>query len=167
MSQRISPRPASTSWRYYDNAEPTITSVEDSSVLPPNHYSNDIRKTDLNDKFDVKKALMNIPKSERQRATKLLKEIELRSAEMTFDSEGTIYIEGESIEQSNFFKFLPYLYKKRQPKNMPGFADFLLKLQSMGLQNLFVLKSREKSVSILPKTITKQASNDDFWWVLN
>lgn len=134
-------------------------------MLPPNSYNNDIKKTELSDQFDIKKALRNIPKSERHKATKLLKEIELRSAEITFDSQGVIYIEGESIEGSNFFKFLPLLYKKRKPKKIQGFDEFLQKLLNMGLQNLFLLKQKQNPVISMPKNV--ETSNNDFWWVLN
>jgi len=162
-------RPTISNWNYYERATPTSVEVQSVQQAPSNNYSVKIQKSDFNDVFDVKKALSKIPKNNRLDASKLLNEIENRPTELNFDSNGTIFIDGESIE-GNFFIFFPSLYKKRIPKT-PGFLDFLNKLSSMGLTHLFTLKPYvgRNSASIdgsLSKELSRTTTRTKSWWLL-
>lgn len=127
-------------------------------------------KSDLNDVFDIKKAIFNVPKQYRSNASKLLDEIEKRSPQLTFNSKGTVFIDGESIPQSNFFTFFPLLFKKRVPKILPGFPEFVEKLNSMELQKYFVLDKTYRSKINLQtstsKAINTSSSKQKDWWLL-
>ena len=157
VSERISPQMATSQW----NVPPIIVNANTS---PPFNYGSQIRKTELNDKFDRKKLISKIPKHSRQQAIELLNKIDERSSELSFDSEGIIFIDGEAIPQSDIFYFFPLLYKKRIPKGVHGFEEFVAKLQSMGLQNLFHEKKHIKEE--VDKNLSNAMSEKN-WWVLN
>lgn len=170
--ERIKARPVFSTWQYYDRAAPTSTSAVNDSRLPEFAYESKVTKSDLNDSNDIKKALSKVPKAHKPQALKLLSELEKRSSQITFDCKGVIYIDGDAIPQSNFFTFFPLLYKKRIPKTLPGFSDFLVKLQSMGLKELFPLEKQYKSKLKLTNAISKELSSksssvSNSWWLLN
>ena len=157
VSERILPQMATSEW----NVPPTIVNSNSSA---PFQYDAHIRKTDLNDKFDRKKLISKIPKHSRTEAVELLNKIEERSSELSFDSQGIIFIDGVALPQSDAFHFFPLLYRKRIPKGVHGFDDFVTKLQSMGLQNLFNKKKH------IEQEVDKKLSNamtQKNWWVLN
>jgi len=170
VSERLQPRPVSSSWRFYEKAEPTSTNILDDSRPPENLYETKVIKSDLNDIFDIKKALSRVPREHRANATKLLAEIEKRSPQITYDSKGIIFIDGDSIPGSNIFTFLPILYKKSVRKTLPGFSDFLAKLNSLGLQKYFVLEKNYKSKLHLKSSLQNELdavkSKQKSWWLL-
>lgn len=171
VAERLEPRPATSSWQFYDRAEPTSANLGRLQAKPQNYYSCEIEKTDLSDIWDLKKALSKIPKEQKNQAKKLLQEIEQRSPELTFNSKGVIFVDGESLPNSNFFKFLPLLYKKRVAKNPPSFPDFVEKLNAMGLHQYFVLQkkfvAKTKIDNELQLEIKKQDQSEaKNWWVL-
>jgi len=135
--------------------------------FPSNYYSVKVQKSDFNDVFDLKKALSKVPKIYRVNASKLLNEIESRATELNFDSQGTIFIDGESI-QGNIFTFLPYLYRKRIPKALLGFTEFVNKLDSMGLSNLFTVKlNYGQRAKLTDNALQKELPNTSKnWWLL-
>lgn len=141
-------------------------SVVKTNNLPPLAYDSEVKKTDLNDKFDAKKLISKVPKQWREKAKHLLEEIDNRSAELTFDCQGNIFIDGESIPHSNILRYFPLLYKKRTPKDLPGFEDFVQKLKTMGLESLFILQMHKKSKIKLDSIISNSMSEKN-WWVLN
>jgi len=169
VTERLQSRPVSSSWKYYERAEPTTISTLDDSRLPQNAYETKVIKSDLNDIFDVKKAILKVPKEYRLNATKLLTEIEKRSPQITFDSKGVIFVDGESIPQSNIYKFLPLLYRKKISKTLPGFSDFLTKLNSLGLKQFFLLDKSYKTKLQLHKKLNEELENNSkpsAWWLL-
>ena len=171
MTEKIQPRPVISNWAYYEREEPTVVTKTGVLTQPQNVYGVSISKSDLSDNFDLKKALKKISKEDRTKALQLLGEIEKRSPELTFNSKGVIVIDGESIPLSNFFLFLPLLYKKRIPKSLPGFPDFLAKLNSMGLYHLFSLKKSYKAKVKLENEFNTQLKErvegpSKSWWLL-
>jgi len=170
VTEKLQARPVTSNWQFYERAVPTTANILSDSRLPENNYETEITKSDLNDVFDVKKALLKVPKQHRSDASKLLTEIEKRSPQLTFDSKGTVYIDGDSIPQSNFFIFLPLLYKKRIPKSLSGFPDFVNKLNSMGLQKFFILdknyKTKIKLENNLAKVLQSSSDKQKAWWIL-
>jgi len=162
VSERLNPRPVTSTWQYYERSEPTTSSVTSDPRLPPNSYGLEVKKSDLNDVDDLKKAIKKVPRQYQSKATKLLTEIENRSPELTFDSKGTIFVDGESLPESNFFIFFPLLYKKRVPK-YTSFADFVSKLNSMNLNHLFEFKKKFNQKQKIDQNLRKDQKN---WWLL-
>lgn len=112
-----------------------------------------------------------MPKEYQKRGTQLLNEIEKRSPELTFDSKGTIYIDGDALPNSNFFIFFPLLFKKRVPKALSGFPDFVNKLNSMRLNHLFPFTKTYKNKINIDKSLqnelsTAKGNKEKAWWLL-
>jgi len=58
------------------------------------------------------------------------------------------------------------LFKKRHPKRLPGFEDFLVKLRKMGLQHLIQSKSQDISTQKKSKTVKSQDERNVQWWYI-
>lgn len=164
----IKPVPTITTWRNYDRAEPTVTSVGYPQVIPLN-YAVEIEKSNLNDKYDEKKLLSKVPREHIRNALELLKAFEDQPNEISFDSQGTIFINEESIPESNIYKFFPLLFRKRKPKSFTGYQDFVEKLLDMGLGHYIKYPINDKKAAKMD-TLLKQELNLDTsktqWWYL-
>ena len=146
-----------------------MTTGSDELVVPSPTYDHTLIKTDLNDRFDERKALSLVPKKYRANAIKLLNSFESRSDELSYDCHGHIFINQTAIPDSNIFQFMPLLFK-RKAKNPPGFADFVNKISEMGLDHLIAY--RPKEVSFTSKRSVEGSgdfaanpSNDNWWYI--
>jgi len=81
--------------------------------------------------------MLHVPKNRRKNASQLLKQLELRSSEISFDSSGLVLIDGVGLPGSNIFLLFPFLFKKEKP-SLPGLEEFLNKLREMKLQEYFL-----------------------------
>lgn len=168
--QRLQPRSVNDNWQFYEKTQPSTANVL--PLISPGqfNYSTTVTKSDLNSVFDLKKALLKVSKDHRIKASEFLNELEKRSTELTFDKNGTIFSDGESIP-GNFYTFFPLLYKKRMPK-LDGFQDFFNKIQLMGLDHLVTLtKSRHAVRTSIDKELSSHLgegskNNSDPWWLL-
>ena len=172
VSERLSGRPIASNWQSYDNVQPSTAYITSDPHQQPYQYESEVKKSDFNDVFDLKKALSKVPHLYRSEAKTLLREIEKKSPEITFNAQGVIFFYGESIPESNFFKYLPLLYKKRVPKNLPGFSDFVTKLVELGLNKYFHYKAPSNFKTTLDKRLQEEIgegldrSATKNWWVL-
>jgi hypothetical protein len=131
-------------------------------------YDHKLIKTDLNDQKDTLKVLTKVPKKHWNNAIRLLESFEERSGEISYDCMGTIYVNEEAIPNSNIFELMPYLFKKQTPK-LPGFLDFINKIDEMNLQHLIVY--RPKEVRLVSKKSTQSVTDNNSnpstnWWYL-
>ena len=152
-------------WRYYERSEPTIATVAPSNTEPPPHFTTPIVETDMNDSFDEVNLLKKVPKPFKKNASLLLKEFDQRPNELTWDSNGHIYIEEKVIPNANIFVLFPRLFNKRATKQTPGMADFLDKLSSMGLNHL-VRSDLHRTTAKTPKKETTSKTSSQNWWYI-
>ena len=162
VTEKIRPQLATSQWNI------PLPTVVDSNTLPPFHYDVGIRKTDLNDKFDRKKLLSKIPGKWHKQAIELINKIEDRSLELSFNSEGIIFVDGEALPQSDAFKFFPLLFNRRIPKGLQSFDDFVTKLKSMGLDTLIFQNKHIKEKKDIDEKLGNGMSgmSQKNWWVL-
>jgi hypothetical protein len=100
------------------------------------------------------------PKNRRQAAT-LLHQFDTRGNELTWNSDGIIFVDQTSIPNSNIYQFFPYLFKQRHPKNLSGFDDFIDKIKEMGLDHLILHKPpKVKEVAF------SDSKTEPNWWYL-
>ena len=117
---------------------------------------------------DEERLLKLAPAKYRSQAAALIRQFQNRGNELTWNSDGVIFIDQVSIPQSNIFALFPYLFKHKHPKTLNGFQDFVQKIREMQLQHLIVTKTGQ---SISPQVST-QVSNADLsrnsqnWWYL-
>lgn len=173
-----SERPITSNWKFYDRAEPTVSSeVVPENTQPPPHFNNRLCENDLNDSFDEIQLLRFVPKRFFKKAKTLLEIFDERPDEITWDSTGNIYIDQASIPNGNIYRLFPYLFRQKVPKDVitKGFPDLVQKLVNMNLQHLLNCnlsigerkKIKEESLSRpQAETDKKEASKSSKWWLL-
>lgn len=168
VAERLQQRSITSNWPFYETSEPTTSSSVQQHLPAPNNYGIQVNKSDLHDIFDLKKVYSKVPKEHRSNALKLMNEIEKRSSEVSFDTSGTVFIDGDSIPNSNFFVYFPLLYKKRIPKNLPGFQDFVNKLNSMGLREFYTISTNLRQKQKIDKALQHEIDKpkEKAWWLL-
>ncbi len=103
-----------------------------------------------------------VPSHHRRQAQILLKQFNVRGNELTWNSDGVIFVDQTSIPESNIFVLFPYLFKMKHPKNLAGFDDFIKKIHEMGLDHLIVKKFT--ALQRVKNTSNKPSVN---WWFLD
>ena len=156
-----SARPVITNWNTYERCEPSVAVSVPDNTSPPTAYDYKIVKTDLNDQKDTEKVLRKIPKKHLANAVRLLESFEERSDELTYDCSGTIYVDQQSIPNSNIFELMPHLFKKQASK-LAGFKDFVNKIIQMNLEHLIAY--RPKEVRLISKSAPSSSNTN--WWYL-
>lgn len=151
-------------WKFYERSEPTLVSQQIPNTSPPVNFNVSLHENDLNDAFDETRLLQTIPKRAKKNASLLLKTFDQQPNEITWDSVGNLYINEQVIPEANIFNLFPYLFRKKFPKHLPGMADFLNKLNLMGLSHLFDCKIPKIESSPLPSESKTQSSSN--WWYL-
>lgn len=111
--------------------------VEDVSPVESNNL---VHKSNvLFNQFEENHLLEGLKNFQKKKALAIINEIKKQPDQLTFDNNGTVYIEGNSIPDSNFKDFLIAL---SSGKSKPvGFKDFVIKLQQMGLSRYIPKKS--------------------------
>ena len=107
-----------------------------------------------------------VPSRHRRQASALLQEFDKRGNEITYNSNGTIFIDQTSIPQSDIFRLFPYLFKQKHPKDLNGFDDFVQKIQEMGLDHLIFKRSASKGRASASAAPNQESKSDDNWWLL-
>ena len=126
------------------------------------HYGVKKIQNDDNDSFDEQRLLKCVPTKYKKQAAVLLQQFTDRGTELTWNSDGIIFVDQTSIPQSDIFILFPYLFKHKHPKTLLGFQDFVDKIDEMGLSHLIVKQTKSKK--------SKQPNLEDSlppnWWFL-
>ena len=120
----------------------------------------------LNFWTDEKRLINLTPQKYRKKAALLLKEFSRRGNELTWSTDGIIYVDEISIPSTDIYVLFPYLFKAKRPKNLLGFEDFVQKLHEMGLSHLISKEPLKKITSATPNHETKQTQLPRNWWYL-
>lgn len=111
-----------------------------------------------------------VPKGERKNAKKLIQEFDKRPNELTWSSDGIIFIDQVGIPGSHMYTLFPLLFKKTKPSNMVGLPDLLQKIKDMGLSAFLNHDEQQKGKGVeknskRPK-LEEQFSASDAWWYI-
>jgi hypothetical protein len=149
-----------------NDLSPQIPLIQDanssSNVLP---YDNIITKNDESDGFDEKRLLNIVPNGYKTKAKRLL-ELFNDEGQITFNSRGIVFINGESLPDSNIFQLFPFLFQKRKPSNIPGLLDLVEAIKRCGYSNYINIS---KSTTKLKNSTNKNNSNisTNYWFLGN
>jgi hypothetical protein len=106
----------------------------DSDSLP---VSSTVHKSVLHDSFDDEKLLKDVPKPFQHKAQKLLEQLKKHPGEITWQSNGTIFLNQSSLFDSNIFILFPKLFKKvPHPENIPHLLELATTIASLGFGSL-------------------------------
>ena len=115
---------------------------------------------------DEKRLIKLIPSKYRRQALELLKQFDQRGNELTWNSDGIIFVDQISIPNSDIHILFPYLFKQKHPKNLSGFEDFLKKISEMGLDHLIVKASAYTRKNQKALSGGSTASSSVNWWYI-
>ena len=60
-----------------------------------------------------------VPPRYRRQAITLLQQFNIRGDELTWNSDGVIFVNQTSLPQSDIYILFPYLFKMKHPKTLP------------------------------------------------
>lgn len=112
---------------------PQTVAIEDHQ--PPSGFQN-LTKSDENDFGDENNLLRKIPSKFRARAQQLVEAINEHSSSISWNTDGTIFINGESLPLSNIFTLMPELFKHNPNREVAGFYEVVKQLANLGLGHL-------------------------------
>ena len=136
--------------------------VEDVS---PTEISEIVYKANiLFNKFDESDLLKGLKTFQKKKALSILNELKKQPDQLTFDTNGTVVIEGRSIPDSNIKTYLSALFSGKS--SSPGFKDFVAKLQQMGLSSYIPKKSLPETEFDPEKIVEKDPFSLEKWYFI-
>jgi len=99
-----------------------------------------------------------------------LSEFNARGNELTWDSNGKIFIDQVSIPGSNMYFLFPLLFKKKRSSHLPGLEQLVSKINDMGLGD-FINNSQLQitheafSSRNVPETTDSVVKNEKWWYL--
>lgn len=156
----------------FEDTQRPLTEYTTLDVIPPPSAEIVTVKSQLQDQSDNKKLLSTVPTKFHSNASKLLEAIKLFPMEISFNSNGELFIDSKNIPNANFFQIFPALYQKSH-KFINGLSETITKLSSLNLNHLFrkgmlkVLKRPKKcihSLCVHDKNYFK--THYKYWWYL-
>lgn len=111
---------------------PEETNREDIPIddLQPNLVEAELKysKNLSSDSFDEETLLKTVRRPYHKKAGQLLKKIKDNPQIITFNSSGSLFLDGEAVPEANFFKLFPLLFRKNLNST---------EIESPGLKNLY------------------------------
>jgi hypothetical protein len=106
-----------------------------------------------------------VPHRFKKNASELIRIFDKKGEELTYNSNGTLFIDQVAIPNSNIFELFPLLFKRSAWPKTPGLFDFFQKLTEMGLSHLVVLKNFKKKNETYSVPFSDTESN--YWYLGN
>jgi hypothetical protein len=113
--------------------------------------------------------LNKIPSKFRGRAEKLLEAFEEVPNSITWNSDGVVFINQDSLPNSNIYVLLPELFKKAPNKKLPGFFEFTSEIATLGLGHLIekqIVRGLHRSAAIENQKELYQGIQNEHWWYI-
>lgn len=140
---------------------PTLLSIDENQPVLPQPDVVYV-KSDASNEFEDARLLKTVPKSHFKKAQNLLSVLNERSSELTWNSDGIIFIDQIPLPGSNIFNIFRYLFVRQKPLDSLGFIELHDKIQSMGLSSLINIRHRIKEGKVIKKVTRKDSS---FWFL--
>jgi hypothetical protein len=113
--------------------------------------------------------LKRIPLKYKQKAEKLLEAFQENPNAITWNSDGVIFINQDSLPNSNIFILLPELFKKDPNKKLPGFFEFTSEIATLGLGHLIergILRGLHRPAPLENQKELYQGLKKENWWYI-
>jgi len=130
-------------------AAPIPSSFENAATVTG--PENVLVKSDINDQDDEHSLLKKIPAKFKERAAKLIEAFDEFPTIMSWDKAGVVFLDGNSIPNSNIYELMPELFKANPDKNKSGFSELVKKIAALGyghLINKTILKGLQRREKI-------------------
>lgn len=143
----------------------TPSAVYSDNVPPPLDYDVSILKSDENTVFDETKLLKLIHPSNKHLARALLNAFNENTTEITWNSDGIIFIDQISIPNSNIYEIFPILFSKTKINQYkPGYIELVTKIKDLGMSSLIKRKLKGKTIPLKAAGSIGQGSS--LWWYI-
>jgi hypothetical protein len=127
--------------------------ASDKKLIDTLPSSSTVQKSTLKDSFDDQRLIKLVPKSSQNKAEKLLDQLQKHPSDITWQSDGTIFLNQSSLFGSNIFDLFPKLFKKNShPENIPNLLQVASSIATLGLGHLingFLTRGLTRKVPIL------------------
>lgn len=100
-------------------------------VQQPPASDTSVTKSISYDQFDVQKLVNTVPHKFSKRAALLLKNIQERPLDISFKTNGELYIDSESVPSADIFNIFPQLFVRKHKKVVPGLSELATKIASL------------------------------------
>lgn len=129
------------------------------------------RKNDHSDPLTEDSILANIGPYYHGKAKQLLAYFHENPQQLTWNSDGQVFIENESVPEANFFRLFPSLFSYKVSNNeMPGYAEFVSQIADMGLGHLVgqkMLRGFKRKFKIVNQNeLYNTVKRNDKWYFL-
>jgi len=126
-------------------------------------------KSQPHDVFDENLLIQLVPNGFHTRAKELLEKIREFPMELSFASDGTVFIDSQSIPNSDIKTIFPALFIRKTKKIIPGLIETATKLASMGAGQFFfkgILKTlkRPKNYKLSEEALNYKKHKN--WWFI-
>lgn len=88
------------------------------------------------DQYDIQKLVSSVPHKFSKRANLLLKNFQERPLDISFKTNGELYIDSESVPNADIFNIFPQLFVRKQKKIVPGLSELATKIASLNWGHL-------------------------------
>ena len=141
------------------------------------HFDIPLHKNDDNDSFDEEELLRQIPENQRFKAKALISYFNQIPEQITWNSNGVLFIDQVSIPNSNIFQIFHHLFDPTSSsgsKAAAGLDELVYKLKSLHLDQLISFKIKIEPAAEPPNFHSSNMSNsnceaarDDLpWWYI-
>jgi hypothetical protein len=100
----------------------------------------------------------------------LLEEFDKRGNELTWNTNGTIFIDEVAIPGSNLFTLFPLLFKLKRSEKLIGLSELIEKINDMGLSP-YIVEKKSFNIAKQPEIMTEKkkvlsghGQSDDLPW---
>jgi hypothetical protein len=109
----------------------------DEKLIDITPSSSVVHKSTFKDSFDDERLIKLVPKSSQNKAEKLLSQLKKHPGDITWQSNGTIFLNQTSLFESNMFELFPKLFKKTShPEKVSNLLDVASTISTLGLGHL-------------------------------
>jgi hypothetical protein len=152
-----------------DLAPIVLTPIENPDHQPPSAEVSS-QKSIQNSEIDRQLLLKKLRPKSALKATRLLEGLNEDPNSVTWNSDGIIFINGDSIPDSNIFLLIPEIYKTNPKRNLPGFFELVSEIGNLGLGHLIgdgILKGLQRLAPIgNQRSLYQEVKGIDNWWFI-
>ena len=128
-------------------------------------------KSEPHDVFDSNLLLELVPAGFHARAKELLEKIKQNPMEISFATDGTVFIDSKSIPNTNIKIIFPALFIRKNKSSITGLKETATKLASLGFGHLFfkgILKTlkRPSNYKFLDYEKSHDLKKNKHWWFI-
>lgn len=110
---------------------PPTASHSTLEVEPPPASDTTITKSVSYDQFDIQKLINSVPRKFSKRAAQLLQNIKQRPLDISFKTNGDLYIDSQSVPSADIFQIFPELFVRKKKIILPGLSELATKIASL------------------------------------